>query len=188
MLADSLELMPGSRVLNTLIESGVAFPTTGSREGRVFFLTENIPDYAASAYVYDGAAWKVMGRGPIAVVKYDIGLFCGGRVDEASAVLAAYITPRTTYLEAHLPGAVAKCKVPPLVTTQYLINVEDIASGTVTFNPGSTTGIIDFPYSLLVDPAQYIELQGPASPDTAISDVGLTIVANVNVEAGVIGA
>ena len=92
MLQDGLELTPGSLVLNSLIENGAALPTTNLRVGRVFFLTVDQGDTKAGAYVYTTAGWAPMGSGPSApeVVKYDIGLFCGGKVDVPEAVLASF--------------------------------------------------------------------------------------------------
>ncbi len=190
MLQDGLELTPGSLVLNSLIENGPALPTTNLRIGRVFFLTVDQGDTKAGAYVYSAEGWKPMGSGPSApeVVKYDIGLFCGGKVEIGEAVLASFLAPRIIYLEPNLPQSVANCKIPPLATTTYIINVNDVASGTVTFVPGQNTGTIVFEYSMLVSPGDTIELLAPLTPDTAISDVGITIVANVETAAGVIGA
>ena len=47
--------------------------------------------------------------------------------------------------------------------------------------------MISFPYSMLLDPGHTIEILLPTTVDAAISDVGVTIVANVNVAPGVIG-
>ena len=189
MLQDGLELTPGSLVLNSLIENGPALPTVSLRTGRVFFLTVDQGDTKAGAYVYSAEGWKPMGSGPSApeVVKYDIGLFCGGKVDIPDAVLASFLAPRVVYLETNLPDSVARCKTPPLAQTTYLISVNDVASGTVTFSPGSSVGVIAFPYSMLVEAGHTIEILLPTAVDTAISDVGVTIVANVNVAPGVIG-
>lgn len=193
MLADSLTLTPGSIVLNSLIEKGTMLPDTNLRSGRIFYLTHEYDTFTVGAYVCTGAAWIGLASGGTStpaptVVKYDIGLFCGGKVEIGNAILASFLAPRTVYMEANLPESVAKCKIPPLATTVYVINVDDVASGTVTFAPGSSVGTIAFQYSMLITAGQTIELQAPSTTDTAISDVGITIVANVNVASGVIGA
>lgn len=191
MLADSLTLTPGSIVLNSLIEKGTDLPTTNLRPGRIFYLTRDVEGFTQGAYICTGVAWIGLASGSTSsspsVIKYDIGLFCGGKVEIGEAVLASFLAPRSVYLEANLPQSVAKCKVPPLAPTTYILNVDDVASGTVTFQPGSTLGTIVFEYSMLLNPGDAIELLTPATPDTAISDVGITIVANVEVAAGVLG-
>ena len=189
MLQDGLELTPGSLVLNSLIENGATLPTTNLRVGRVFFLTVDEGDNKLGAYVYAADGWKPMGSGPAApeVIKYDIGLFCGGKIDVPEAVLASFLAPRIVYMEANLPDSVARCKTPPLAATSYIISINDVASGTVTFSPGSSAGVISFPYSMLLDPGHTIEILLPTTVDAAISDVGVTLVANVNVAPGVIG-
>ena len=188
MLTDSLTFLPGSIVLNSLIEKGTDLPTTNLRAGRIFYLTRDVEGFTSGAYICTGATWigLASGNSSPSVVKYDIGLFCGGKVEIGEAVLASFLAPRNVYLEQFLPGSVAHCKVPPLASTTYIIIVDDVASGTVTFAAGVKTGVIDFPYSMAVTPGMTIELLTPPTPDTAISDVGMTIVANVEVAAGVI--
>ena len=186
MLVDGLTLTPSSIVLNSLIERGPSLPQTNLRNGRIFYLTEDSGDQKVGVYICTGTAWVGLASGT--VVKYDIGLFCGGKVEIGEAVLASFLAPRIIYLEPNLPQSVANCKIPPLSTTTYIINVNDVASGTVTFVPGQNTGTIVFEYSMLVSPGDTIELLAPLTPDTAISDVGITIVANVETAAGVIGA
>lgn len=191
MLLDGITLVPGSIALNTLIENGPSLPRTNLRSGRMFFLTRDADGLTSGVYAYSGLAWTPMGSvsggssGP-SVVKYDIGLFCGGRVTDPNAVLAAYITPRDTYLQANLPGSVARCKTPPMANTVYFINIDDVANGTVVFAAGSTVGTITFDYDMMLSAGQMLELVGPNSPDAVISDVGITLVANVGVEAGVL--
>ena len=187
MLVDGITLTPSSIMLNSLIEQGSSLPTTNLRSGRVFYLTQDVGDNKVGTYVYSGTTWSSVAPASTNVVKYDIGLFCGGKIAIGEAVLASFLAPRSIYFEANLPQSVANCKIPPLATTTYIINVNDVASGTVTFVPGQTAGTIVFEYSMLVQRGDTIELLLPATPDTAISDVGVTLVANVEVVPGVIG-
>lgn len=187
MLQDSLALTPGSIALNSLIENGITLPATDLKAGRVFYLTEAYDGNKIGAYVYDDVnAWTMLGAGAVDVVKYDIGLFCGGKVDISEAILASYLAPRPIFMESQLPGSVARCKTPPLAYTVYTLNVNDVSVGYVSFDGGSNVGTIVMAYSQMVDIGQTIELMAPTTPDIAISDVGITIVANVSVAPGVL--
>src|SRR5574343_452055 len=119
MLVDSLTLLPDSLMLNSLIEKGTALPTTNLRPGRIFYLTSNSGASTPGVYIYTGTTWSGLASGGSggsspSVVKYDIGLFCGGKVEIGEAVLASFLAPRNVYLEQFLPGSVAHCKIPPL--------------------------------------------------------------------------
>jgi hypothetical protein len=184
MLTDGINLTPSAQMLNSTIEHGTSMPTTNLHDGRVFFLTAQDGEYSEAAYVYTGDMWKTMGLGRSDVVKYDIGMFAVGRIVDPEVILAAYIAPRNMFFEISLPDSVARCKIPPAAITVYNININDVAVGTITFQPGSKEGIITFPYTMMAEPGEIIEIITPHVPDTLISDVGLTMVANVALVVG----
>ena len=184
MLTDGINLTPSAQMLNSTIEQGTTMPTTNLRDGRVFFLTTQDGEYSEAAYVYTGEMWKTMGLGRSDVVKYDIGMFAVGKVADPEVILAAYIAPRNMFFEVSLPDSVARCKIPPAANTVYTININDVSVGAITFVPGSHEGIITFPYTMMAEPGEIIEIITPAVPDAVISDVGMTMVANVALVVG----
>ena len=185
MLTDGITLTETGRIENMIMEHGPAFPSENLKYGRAFYLTETVGDYKPGSYVYSEYGWDVMGA--MNVVKYDMGLFCQGVVSVGEQIIAGYVAPRNMYFEQNLPGSIARCKVPPKANTVYTINIDDVSCGNITFVPGSVVGIFTFPHSMLAVPGDFVEVISPAVPDTAISDVGITLIVNVEQADGAFG-
>jgi hypothetical protein len=99
----------------------------------------------------------------------------------ASARMLSAITPQPTTFLSGLPGSYAYCKNAPTATTTLTINRVTSAGvstpiGSVAFAAGSKVGTFTFAAQVVTVAGDRIQVLGPDTPDTTISDIELAIV------------
>jgi hypothetical protein len=156
----------------------------------------NIPSPAANdialnsttgdVYQYVNAAWtqkaNIMGPsgsgGSVSslVLPYDIGFYVAGNMDTASTIVGTYIAPRTTSLKTGLADSTAKAVTPPQATTTYNININGVTQGSLQFAAWSSNGVFTWNTGINLSPGDLLEIVTPATVETFIKDVAITIV------------
>lgn len=89
----------------------------------------------------------------------------------ASAILGLYVSPKDFSLKN---SGVAKVLVAPTATTVFQVLKNATNIGTVTFNAGSTTGVIAITPQSIVSGDELL-ITAPANVDATLSDIAITI-------------
>lgn len=74
MLIDGLSMVDGSEIVNSHVESGIAFPPSPT-EGRMFYMNAAITGYDKGLYVHNGTTWVT---GDVTKITAGTGIVGGG--------------------------------------------------------------------------------------------------------------
>ena len=120
----------------------------------------------------NGTAWKEIQYAGNLV--YDIALNVYGQPNTANDLLASFTAPRGVTIAQGASG-VATCNTAPNAALTLLLKVNGAQVGTEAFASGSTTGTINFTSAVNLAAGQILTLFNPATPNTAIQDISVTI-------------
>ena len=148
-----------------------AFPRASNLNGTVVVALDT-----GKAYVSNGTAWKeIQYAGNLA---YDIALNVYGQPNTANDLLASFTAPRGVTIAQGASG-VATCNTAPNAALTLLLKVNGAQVGTVAFASGSTMGTVNFPSAVNMSVGQILTMFNPATPNTAIQDISVTVAGSV---------
>ena len=148
-----------------------AFPVATNLQGVVVVAADT-----KKAYVSDGTNWKeIQYAGNLA---YDIALNVYGQPNTANDLLASFTAPRGVTIAQGASG-VATCNTAPNAALTLVLKVNGAQVGTVAFASGSTTGTVNFPSAVNMSVGQILTMFNPATPNTTIQDISVTVAGSV---------
>jgi len=106
---------------------------------------------------------------------YDMAFFVGGTADTTDIQVGAFLVTRAVTVSA-AGGHLAKCEVAPDATVIYPIERNGVSVGNATFTNGNTTGTVTISGDFTLAIGDILQLYAPASANTVIENVVITIV------------
>ena len=113
---------------------------------------------------------------PMPVIPYDMSMYAGGVLSVANETVSAFVATRKISLSAGLVGSIAKSLVAATNTTVLSIFVNGTSRVTITFGAASAIGVFSMALNLNILAGDILELRAPATADTTLSDVMITLV------------
>lgn len=113
---------------------------------------------------------------PMNVLPYDIVLFASGNMTVASETVSAFVATRKISLAAGLAGSLAKALVAPAAAATLTVFVNGVAKVTASFGAGVATGTLSLGATLNIMAGDIVELRAPATVDSSLSGVMITLV------------
>jgi len=133
-----------------------------------------------------GGAWVPLANEQVLVLPYDMPFFISGN-PAGSKLVGAVLVSRDVSLFALLAGSVAKVKVPATTTSvSFDIQINGLSIGSVSFAAAATSGTFSFPSNAKVTAGSFLELHSPASVDSTIADIGITLVGYASAPQGTV--
>lgn len=132
------------------------------------------PDDLSADNVQD-AIDEILDRTSLGV--YDVSFFVGG-AQQNNELLFRIVAVRTFTLPVSLTGSRANARVGPAGATTVLLKKNGTQIGTINFATSATTGTFTFAGAVTFAAGDVLELSAPASADTTIKDIAITISAS----------
>ena len=127
---------------------------------------------------YDASSSKWLNV-PGTILPYDIAFYIPSTPFAINDVVSGFLAPRAISITSSNPAHVARCRVAPGTSiTVFSVKVAGNQIATVTFNVGSTTGVIAFTGNPTISTAagDVVTLYTTGTIDPIIAGIGVTIV------------
>jgi hypothetical protein len=105
---------------------------------------------------------------------YDIAFFASGLM-ENNETLFRMVASRPFGIQVNAPESVAISRVAANATTDISLQKNGVQFGTITFAAASTNGVFSVAGTTLFEPGDILSLVGPATADTALRDLSVTL-------------
>lgn len=102
-----------------------------------------------------------------------------GQPPVTNELLCRYISPDIITLPASLTGSECSSKTLPTANTIYTLQKNGAAVGFVQFNAGLNTFSFSFTGAVVLNPGDYLDIIGPATPDITHANFTIVLVANI---------
>lgn len=157
---------------NTII-SGTGVPSNAVGNNGDFFLAQ---DTAILWGPKVGGAWPGSGTQLQSPMKsYAVSLYVEGQLT-SSEVLLVHCAPVAYTLPVGLSGSFAKSTIAATASTVFVIKKNGTQIGTATFAVGAQSATFSFTTATSFLAGDVLEIDGPATPDTTLANIGFTFV------------
>lgn len=179
---DTLEISTAALPTENIITAEDGEDLEITAPGKLKLKGLNWPDAdgtVGQALVTDGAGNLSWGAGGGGSNAYDITLYLFDHNRIPDSFVGGFIASRALQIRS-TTTSYAYAEIPPSSpTVKYVLRKDDTDVGSLTFALGDPVGIIGFISDFTMAPGERLRVVNPSTPDSEISDIMITIIAEV---------